>query len=412
HALALSIRGSVQDASIITADPSVGVYVDGVYIARAFGIGVDLLDIRDIQVLKGPQGTLFGRNSTAGAMLLNTNDPELGEFSGSVTLTGGSDDTGGGIVLNVPMGDKFALRIAHQQRERDDYVKNLANNPNDPAYVALANTITRIPYTYTPAKTHDSELGGYDNETTRVKLRFMPTDSLDMVLSYEEYESDLAGPPRHQVWVGGITLDDDPEDDTVSLSFDPRAYAETETTNFNLTHDSDIGEIKFIYGHREYRSLNEVDYDGGDWAAAPVDFVVVVSARRHGSWGRTFGDQDSYELQWINSFLDDKFNLTVGTTYFEEDSEYFDYSDGLNINRPGNPVGPAGYVTQQVEAIGYYAQGTWHINDVSNLTLGIRSSEEDKDAKIWPARSGVLPSWDFAGMYAGINPQTDASVSF
>src|SRR5690606_843391 len=121
---------------------------------------------------------------------------------------------------------------------------------------------------------------------------------------------------------------------------------------------------------------------------------------------------DSYELQWINSFLDDKFNLTVGTTYFEEDSEYFDYSDGLNINRPGNPVGPAGYVTQQVEAIGYYAQGTWHINDVSNLTLGIRSSEEDKDAKIWPARSGVLPSWDFAGMYAGINPQTDASVSF
>src|SRR5690606_29077184 len=64
-ALALSMRGSVQNDVIITTDPSVGMYLDGIYIARSYGIGLDLLDLQDVQVLKGPQGTLFGRNTTA-----------------------------------------------------------------------------------------------------------------------------------------------------------------------------------------------------------------------------------------------------------------------------------------------------------------------------------------------------------
>src|SRR5690606_1751962 len=328
HAPSLSMRGSVQNATIVTADPSVGVYVDGVYIARAYGVGVDFLDLRDLQVLKGPQGTLFGRNSTAGALLLNTNNPELGEFTGSASLTGGNHQTGGQVILNVPLGEMFAFRVAHQQNEFDDYITNAANDPNDPIYNALEPGPASG--NYSPAKTFDSDIGGYDNETTRAKLLFAPTDALEMVLSWEQYESDLAGPARDQVWISGITIDRDKGDDRVSLSFDPRAYAETETTTFVTTHSSDLGELKFIASTREYRSLNEADYDGGDWAAKPADvnaFVpsvppgMVFSQRRHGSWGRTAGDQDSLELQFVTSLLDDRLDLTTGVTYFEEEAQ-------------------------------------------------------------------------------------------
>src|SRR5690606_18386699 len=100
----LSLRGSVQNSVNITDDASVGIYADGVYIARPFGIGVDLVDIADVQVLKGPQGTLFGRNTTAGALLLNTNNPELGQFSGSIAGTGGGDLRSTEAVFNIPLG--------------------------------------------------------------------------------------------------------------------------------------------------------------------------------------------------------------------------------------------------------------------------------------------------------------------
>lgn len=424
QALSLSMRGSVQNGTIITADPSVGVYVDGVYIARAYGIGMDLLDLQNVQVLKGPQGTLFGRNSTAGALLLSTNNPDTEAFSGSVSLTAGNESTAGQVILNVPLTDNFAVRIAHQKNKLDDYITNAANNPNYAPYKALEPGA--LGGVYAPAKTTDSKIGGYDNETTRIKALFAPTDDIEMVLSWEQFESDLKGPSRDQVWIGGISTPQSASDDTVSLSFDPKSYAETETLNFSLAWDTTIGEVKFIYGDREYRNLNEADYDGGDWAAAPWDLSAlyslppgsVISQRRHGSWGRTAGDQQSYELQLTTSFLDDKVDVTTGITYFEENADYFDYSDGVDIYDKfagsGSAQGIAGDVHQEVEALGIYIQSTYHINDVSNLTLGLRKSEEDKSAQIWGALGGVLPTWDVSTYrnVPGRVPTNEDSKSF
>ena len=386
----LAIRGSQQNAVIITNDPSVGIYVDGVYIARPYGVGMDLLDVRDIQVLKGPQGTLFGRNSTAGALLLRSADPILGEFSGSASITAGDILTASEVVLNVPLGDMFAFRLAHRQNEQDDYIKNEANDPNNPVYLALQTPA--LPYT--PSKTYDSNIGGFDNDTTRAKLLFAPSDNLEMVLSYEEFETDHAGPARDQTWISGITIDQDEGDDTVSLSFDPRSWAQTETTIFNATYDGDFGELKLIYSYREFETFNEADYDGGDWAAAPA---FGVSLRQHGSWGRIWGEQDSLELQWVTSFFDDKLDVTVGGTWFQEDAQYYDYSSGFDIyaNGPGRSNGGP---VQEVDALGLYTQATYHIDDISNLTVGLRRSEEDKDYEIYSTGPVMYPSWDFDAM--------------
>ncbi len=89
-ALTFQIRGQVQNDILGTLDPSIGFYDDGVYVARPHGANASFVDVKSVQVLRGPQGTLFGRNTTGGAVLLGTNDPDLGGLSGSVSATGGS----------------------------------------------------------------------------------------------------------------------------------------------------------------------------------------------------------------------------------------------------------------------------------------------------------------------------------
>lgn len=394
----LSMRGSVQNDAVITADPSVGVYVDGVYIARAYGIGVNLVDLQSLEVLKGPQGTLFGRNSTAGALLLTSNDPILDEFSGSASATYGPENSGYQVVLNVPLGDKFALRVAHQKSDREDYIDNVANDPNNPVYLALEEPGAL----YTPAKTTNSEIGGSNTETTRIKLLFAPTDTTELVLAHEEFESELNGPARDQTWISGITVNQPTDDDEVSLSFDPFSYAKTKTDTFTLRQETDFGDFKFIASTREYRSLNESDYDGGDWAASPADLSAaygfpagtIVVPRRHGSWGRTLGDQDSYELQYINSFFNDRVDLTTGITYFKENAQYYDYSTGFDPYTTGILSARVNIADQSVKATGTYAQATIHITDKSNLTLGLRRSEEDKTVDVIDVANSLLPTWN------------------
>ena len=74
-ALTLAIRGQVQTDVLATLEPSVGTYVDELYWGRAYGLNANLLDVQSVQVLKGPQGTLFGRNTTGGALVINWADP-------------------------------------------------------------------------------------------------------------------------------------------------------------------------------------------------------------------------------------------------------------------------------------------------------------------------------------------------
>jgi iron complex outermembrane receptor protein len=103
-------RGQAQTDVIATLEPSVGVYLDGIYVARSHGLNADLLDIASVQTLKGPQGTLFGHNTSAGAILLQTNDPKLNETSGSVSGTYGRfNEADAAGIVNVPLiKDKLA----------------------------------------------------------------------------------------------------------------------------------------------------------------------------------------------------------------------------------------------------------------------------------------------------------------
>jgi iron complex outermembrane receptor protein len=116
------IRGIGQTDPTSTVDPGVGLYIDDVYIGTAVGARMDLRDIDTVQVLRGPQGTLFGRNTIGGAILMSTVDPG-DEFGGTARGGFGSDNLFDGfLALNVPMGDTLKARFTAGRRKQDGYV--------------------------------------------------------------------------------------------------------------------------------------------------------------------------------------------------------------------------------------------------------------------------------------------------
>ncbi len=119
---AVFIRGIGQTDPTSTVDPGVGLYIDDVYIGNAVGGNMELRDIANVQVLRGPQGTLFGRNTIGGAVLLSTTDPGE-EFGGKVRAGFGDDNLiDGFLALDVPFSDSLKTRWSLGVRQQDGYV--------------------------------------------------------------------------------------------------------------------------------------------------------------------------------------------------------------------------------------------------------------------------------------------------
>ena len=117
------IRGVGQLDPTAAVDPGVGIYIDEVYVGRAVGGLIDFGDIAGVEILRGPQGTLFGRNTIGGAILVRTRAPEIGTFSSKVRLRVGDDGLYDGFAgVNLPIGDAAAARLSAGFRKRDGYV--------------------------------------------------------------------------------------------------------------------------------------------------------------------------------------------------------------------------------------------------------------------------------------------------
>lgn len=117
------IRGVGQVDPTAAVDPGVGVYLDEVYLGRAVGGSIDFGDLAGVEVLRGPQGTLFGRNTIGGAILVRTQQPKLGEFSGRGRIRVGEYDLREGFgAVNIPLGELLAARVSGGFRKRDGYV--------------------------------------------------------------------------------------------------------------------------------------------------------------------------------------------------------------------------------------------------------------------------------------------------
>lgn len=161
------IRGIGQTDPTSTVDPGVGLYIDDVYIGNAVGGSMALRDIASVQVLRGPQGTLFGRNTIGGAILLSTADPG-DEFGGKVRVGTGTDSLMDGfIALDAPFSNSLKARISFGIRKQDGYVE----------------------------RTDGTDLGDTDTFTGMTKWLWSPSDSVHVTFAGDYTKSDENGSP-------------------------------------------------------------------------------------------------------------------------------------------------------------------------------------------------------------------------
>jgi len=173
--LSAYIRGIGQNDFAFNLDPGVGVYLDGVYLARSVGANQDLLDIERVEILKGPQGTLFGRNTIGGAISISTKKPDK-EFGGQVEVTVGRFnriETKG--VINIPIAQGLYSSLSFSTKNNDGYQRQI-QAPGF-AYGAIADNFAYF------GSGHPNSFGGENQYSLRGKLLWEATPNLTLTLT-------------------------------------------------------------------------------------------------------------------------------------------------------------------------------------------------------------------------------------
>ena len=277
-----SMRGLGVNSSIPSIDPTVGVFVDGMYLGINAGVIFDNFDLEGIEALRGPQGLLFGRNVTGGAVLLKTRKP-TDEFTANfkVGLEEGLEKLVAGSVSGPLLEDKLSGRITAYYKDDDGFHTNLANGNND--------------------------FGKEETILVRPSSFFTPNDSMDLIVRYEHGEIKGDGPASQNRGLFDRNSYDFAIDEEGSIDVEwDQVIAEI---NFDVAFGN--GTITNIFAWRDYKSDSVSDID----ATTTALFHVLAKIRQ---------DQISNEFRYNGTFLDERLSLTTGFFWFEQDIGYFE----------------------------------------------------------------------------------------
>jgi iron complex outermembrane receptor protein len=394
-----SMRGTTETSIIIYKESPVGVTLDDFVVPVMQTSNLEMFDIETVEVLRGPQGTLFGKNTTGGVINVRTKQPILGENSGEARVEVGDWGTQK-VNLAANFGnDTVAFRFAGLYLKSDGYYKN----------GGVWGPISPIP-TLIMNNEHDGEsgvgdgrdLGGNDVFSSRMKLRWSPNDDVNLTFQYELIRDEGDTPPIVSTSINGIyfaTLWGLPGVD----SGDPLEQAgNTLRDEFGLKmtggHIVDVdgiylnGDIAlndnytlyFNVGNREQISRLPSSYGGNP---GPVS---LFDATRD-------DDRDTTQAEVrIASNTDNAFNFVVGAYYQEDNTDFcvmqiVGMLDGFVWLDPGGfPAGLFNNLplllcnTQDAEAKAIFADGTLELSDRMRITAGIRYSDE---SKAWAGRA-------------------------
>ncbi len=389
NAAVVFIRGIGQTDFVLTSDPGVGIYLDGVYISRAMGSVLDLLDIERVEVLRGPQGTLFGKNTVGGAISVTTRKPgpEF-ELEGSVTA-GNYDRLDGMLSVNVPLtDDSLFLRASLASRNRDGYGDRLLTGET---------------------------MGDVNSDTLRASLLWRPAEELELIWSVDATSADedlpttsllMADPTLGGVtnnlsglynlfatvgWVDGpqyddswITGDEYKSNGTGTVGSDTDVRGTSLAATWNLS----TFDIKSITAYRE----TDTSF-GRDTDHSPITIIHTHNEMDLEQW--------SQEFNFTGRAFNDRLDWLLGAYYFEEKGEDLPTipilpdvyaSDQEWVNGPGNGSGHLGEPLPEFavgadididnDSLALFFHNTYMITDKLSTTFGARYTEEKKKTNL------------------------------
>lgn len=355
--LRVTIRGISNNDTTDKGDPSAAFMLDGVYIARPAGQSANLLDVDRIEVLRGPQGTLYGRNTTAGLVNVISNAPtDLLEGALGLEMgTYGRRKVDG--VINVPVNQALSLRAAVSQLRQDPFLKNGQGTPHRPGM-------------------------DRDERDARLSAKLKLNRDATLVVRYDHGETegnnDRIVPDTNfftGVASGRPVWRDSTTDERLTNSFRPpnmtpvQGWHDRRARGLSADLSWDLGPAT-VYYLGSHRKLDQAIRQNYYYRVAPtVALGVINNYDGH-------NEQDSHELR-IATNGSGPLSAQAGLYYFSEDSNTSYAFQGLQ------PVGLPPYYSfplhTQAQSRAVFGQLTWRVLDALRLTAGARRTEDDKD---------------------------------
>jgi iron complex outermembrane receptor protein len=432
---AIAIRGAAgAGLPNATADSPVGHYIDGIYIARQGATNFEMPDIDHVEVLRGPQGTLFGRNATAGAVNFITAVP-TGKFGADVEGTFGNyNRRRGRITLNLPEAGGLSARLSYMLDEQDGVQQNLAGGSlyaMDPPFGTFRSS---------------KRFWDKDDESVFAALRYTGIDKLTVTYKFDHsYANDtppgaqaLGIPSGFSGLLYAIYLSAQPAG-AVPISFhninalplDFQGPSKVRNTGHNLTADYTVDDklsVKNIFGYRQTYAISRSDVDGGNLTVGvvtPLDPLNFLLPRPQPP-GSVFcagcalnlmeQHQWSDELQLIGA--SQKLDYILGLYAFHEDATMDIYYSSLgqylfpggapNPTIPFLDLGSGGNDHAINKANAAYGSVKYRPVDRAELSAGLRYTKDDRST----VEPGPAPAVSTFYQYNAHNVSYDASASY
>ena len=398
------MRGvGTQDFGIGTDSP-VGIYLNGVYSGKTGGALLDFNDVKRVEVLKGPQGTLFGRNAAAGAISIVTNDPSAQyEVDGMLRL-GNQGTRHIELLYNAPVGEDVAFRFTAVDQHSDGWIRNQFNGV---------------------------QFGGDNSWGTRAALRWSG-DTTSVNLTWEHEEMNEPGPATFSM-TGGVVnfgapstwvspfppvLNNDASPDVQSRRFDG--------VTLRVEHSLPFAELTSITAYRGFTSQN---YQDNDASSNPATFFSANNVESNSTWQQEFKLNGKTALvDWLagasayhesatqanpvsatTTSLDTLFNHAAGVAPFALLTQIANQLGAAsnnvlltNVNLLGQSWTETMHTTGGYSAYAVYGDAIWHLDPATNLTTGVRFTHDSKTFS-WlnPLRSAPGLDAQLSGLTAG-----------
>jgi len=380
----MTLRGIGNDtAKTEYADPEVALFVNGVYTARPEGAAALMFDMEGVEVLRGPQGTLWGRNSTVGAVNFQTARATLGQTFGNVELGMGTyGRLGQRGHFNLPLSDTLAIRFAFAHEQHDGYVSY--QNPTrytvaqqQAAWLAASpsNTLAQWrPINYNLFVQNGPKYSAQNQTGARVSLSWHPTKDLTWDISYERFQD--RGTPSM-----AVVQQPRPGQEFWSALIDTAPYLHRDSDNVRSRIDYDLNtamRLSYVAGFSRFKGASTFDQDMGQ-GGSPTSFATGGAGFQEDRTNWSKFRSQSHELQ-LQSTGTQTVDWILGAYYGAE-------NNGIRFDIPifnGTQEGTLGWQgsfvqpKETVDTRALFGQATFNVSDALHLTGGVRYTRDDR----------------------------------